>query len=61
MADAPHDLRADTTLRADEQVAGRFHADIPEAWKVMYVFGGVSMYAALVPCTKRSTATTSSW
>src|SRR5215467_10124946 len=47
MADAPHDLRADTTLRADEHVAGRFHADIPDAWKVVFVFGGVSMYAAL--------------
>jgi acyl-CoA thioesterase len=47
MADAPHDLRADTALRVDEHVAGRFRADIPDAWKVMYVFGGVSMYAAL--------------
>jgi acyl-CoA thioesterase len=47
MADAPHDLRADTALRVDAHAAGRFHADIPDAWKVMYVFGGVSMYAAL--------------
>lgn len=43
----PHDLVADTTLTPDAQVAGRFHATIPDAWKVMYVFGGVSMYTAL--------------
>jgi acyl-CoA thioesterase len=47
MPSAPHDLRADTTLTRDAETAGRFHADIPDAWKVMYVFGGVSMYAAL--------------
>jgi hypothetical protein len=47
MSAAPHDLRADTALTADASVPGRFHANIPDAWKVMYVFGGVSMYAAL--------------
>ena len=41
------DLRADTTLTADPERAGRYHADIPEGWKVAYVFGGVSMYTAL--------------
>jgi acyl-CoA thioesterase len=43
----PRDLRADTTLTADAHVAGRYHADIPEGWRVLYVFGGVSMYTAL--------------
>ena len=43
----PHDLRADTTLTPDGARPGRFHADLPDAWKVVYVFGGVSMYTAL--------------
>src|SRR3954467_2475872 len=43
----PRDLRDDTTLTPDGTRSGRFHADIPDAWKVMYIFGGVSMYAAL--------------
>ena len=38
-----------TTRRCtpDPDQPGRFHADIPDAWKVVYIFGGVSMYAAL--------------
>lgn len=51
MPDAPipdaHDLRVDTALTPDAVRAGRFHADIPDAWQVVYTFGGVSMYAAL--------------
>src|SRR6266576_1078290 len=43
----PHDLRADTMLTPDPLRPGRFHANLPDAWKVAYVFGGVSMYAAL--------------
>jgi len=43
----PRDLRADTALTADPARPGRFHGDLPEEWKVVYVFGGVSMYAAL--------------
>ena len=43
----PRDLRDDTTLTADPDRPGRFHANIPDAWKVVYIFGGVSMYAAL--------------
>src|SRR6476619_3045219 len=43
----PHDLRADTTLTPDPERPNRFHANLPDAWKVVYVFGGVSMYAAL--------------
>ena len=31
----------------DADLPGRYHADIPDDWKVMYVFGGVTMYAAL--------------
>jgi acyl-CoA thioesterase len=42
-----HDIRSDTVLTRDASHPGRFHAEIPDAWKVMYVFGGVSMYAAL--------------
>jgi acyl-CoA thioesterase len=41
------DLRADTTLTADANVADRYHANIPDGWRVQYVFGGVSMYTAL--------------
>ena len=43
----PRDLRADTTLTADPEHAGRFRGNLPEGWKVVYIFGGVSMYAAL--------------
>lgn len=42
-----HDIRTDTALTRDPSVPGRFQADLPDAWKVMYIFGGVSMYAAL--------------
>ena len=47
MSDGPRNLRTDTALTPDPDVAGRFHADIPDNWKVVYVFGGVSMYTAL--------------
>ena len=47
MSEGPRNLRADTVLTPDPDVAGRFHADIPEGWKVVYVFGGVTMYTAL--------------
>src|SRR5512146_1125238 len=47
MPAGPSDLRADTVPMPDPDVRGRFHVDIPDAWKVVYVFGGVSMYAAL--------------
>jgi len=43
----PRDLREDTTLTADPVEPGRFHGNLPDAWTVVYVFGGVSMYAAL--------------
>jgi len=43
----PRNLHDDTTLTPDREVPGRFHADLPEGWRVMYVFGGVSMYTAL--------------
>jgi acyl-CoA thioesterase len=45
--DDARDLRADTALTPDPARAGRYHADIPEGWRVAYVFGGVSMYTAL--------------
>jgi acyl-CoA thioesterase len=41
------DLRRDTTLAPDPSRPGRLHGNIPEDWKVVFVFGGVSMYAAL--------------
>src|SRR6476661_626059 len=43
----PRDLRDDTILTTDPDRRGRFHANLPDAWKVVYIFGGVSMYAAL--------------
>src|SRR6476659_3343693 len=43
----PRDLRDDTALTADPDRTGRFHAHLPDGWKVVYIFGGVSMYAAL--------------
>src|SRR5689334_1293914 len=47
MPGSPSDLVADTALTPDGDVAGRYHAHIPDAWKVVYVFGGVTMYTAL--------------
>ncbi len=41
MSDEPRNLWADTVLTPDPDVPGRVHGDIPEGWKVMYVFGGV--------------------
>ena len=41
------DLRSDTKLTPDPSRPGRLLGNIPEGWKVVYVFGGVSMYAAL--------------
>jgi acyl-CoA thioesterase len=41
------DLRTDTALTPDPARPGRVHANIPDDWKVVYVFGGVSMYTAL--------------
>jgi hypothetical protein len=43
----PRDIRADTALTEDPERAGRFQANIPDGWKVVYIFGGVSMDAAL--------------
>src|SRR6476646_527360 len=47
MTVAPGDLLRDTTLEPDPDLAGRYVGAIPEAWKVMYAFGGVTMTAAL--------------
>src|SRR6476620_9296488 len=47
MPAGPSDLVADTVLTPDAEVPGRYHADIPDDWKVVYIFGGVTMYAAL--------------
>jgi len=47
MPRGPSNLVADTVLVRDRAVPGRFHADIPDTWKVVYVFGGVTMYTAL--------------
>ena len=40
----PRDLRADTVLTPDPTDAGRFHATIPDGWRVMYVFGGPGIH-----------------
>ena len=34
----PRDLRDDTILTADPDRPGRFHGNLPDAWKVVYVF-----------------------
>src|ERR1700719_1704904 len=47
MSRGPRDLRVDTALTPDPDVRGRFHAAIPDDWKVVYIFGGVTMYTAL--------------
>jgi len=47
MPAGPSDLVADIVLTPDADVPGRYHADIPDDWKVVYIFGGVTMYAAL--------------
>ena len=44
---APGDLLRDTSLVADPDRPGRYEGAIPEAWKVVYAFGGVTMTAAL--------------
>lgn len=44
---AAGDFARDTDVRPDERVAGRFHADLPEAWRVFYAFGGCTMAVAL--------------
>ena len=41
------DIARDTVPTPVEGVAGRWSADIPEAWRVMYAFGGVTMALAL--------------
>jgi acyl-CoA thioesterase len=41
------DLREDTTLTPDPERPGRFRGNLSDEWKVVYIFGGVSMYAAL--------------
>jgi len=46
MSDA-RDLRADTALTRDPANPSRFRGEINEGWKVVYVFGGVTMYTAL--------------
>lgn len=43
----PGDLLRDTRLAADEHHPGRYLGTIPDAWRVMYAFGGVTMTASL--------------
>jgi acyl-CoA thioesterase len=47
MTVAPGNLLRDTTLEPDARRRGRYHGAIPEAWKVVYAFGGVTMTASL--------------
>jgi len=47
MTVAPGDLLRDTSLVPDADRPGRYVGSIPEAWRVMYAFGGVTMTAAL--------------
>lgn len=41
------DFARDTDVWRDSEVAGRYHANLSEAWKVFYVFGGCTMAVAL--------------
>ena len=43
----PGDIRRDTTPRPVPSLPGRFSGHIPEAWRVMYAFGGTTMATAL--------------
>jgi acyl-CoA thioesterase len=43
----PGDYLVDTTVTPDATVPGRYTADIPDAWKIFFTFGGVSMGVAL--------------
>jgi acyl-CoA thioesterase len=47
MTVAPGDLLRDTSLEPDDGRPGRYVGSIPEAWRVVYAFGGVTMTAAL--------------
>jgi acyl-CoA thioesterase len=44
---APGDLLADVDVRPDPARPGRWRAELPPAWNVFYVFGGVTMATAL--------------
>jgi acyl-CoA thioesterase len=44
---APGDFARDTRVVPDPAMPGRFLGDIPEAWRVIYAFGGVSMAVAV--------------
>jgi acyl-CoA thioesterase len=41
------DLAADTAVRADPEVAGRYHIDLPNRWDYLLPSGGAVMTAAL--------------
>lgn len=41
------DLLADTDLRADLDIPGRWHGELSRAWTVFYIFGGMTMAAAI--------------
>ena len=43
----PGNLLRDTSLVPDDDQKGRYVGSIPEAWRVVYAFGGVTMTAAL--------------
>src|SRR5450432_1926206 len=47
MTVAPGDLLRDTSLAPDGDREGRYVGTIPEAWRVVYAFGGVTMTASL--------------
>ncbi len=43
----PGDILRDTTPRPVEGIEGRYVAEIPDAWRVFYAFGGATMATAL--------------
>ncbi len=46
------DFARDTDVVADPLQPGRWRADLPEAWKVFYAFGGATMATALRAATR---------
>lgn len=44
---APGDVVRDTEVHPVDGLDGRYRLDIPEAWRVVYAFGGVTMASAI--------------
>jgi hypothetical protein len=47
MTTEPADILRDTMPRRVEGIEGRYAAEIPDAWRIFYAFGGATMATAL--------------